>query len=174
MEQFEVFSNEIEAGKTGVRDGSRSPYQEFHECFKISLKPGENAIRLQHLSGDGLRFDNVALCRFQDPGLLPLPLNPNLKFPTLSSYEAEIREKGVMLQGSEILLFSPKTREREASIIFDHVARAYGELYRIVGRRPRYKIVIYHFPEGSPYAFGGTSDCAIWYGTGNFRLKQSD
>lgn len=173
-EQFDVLCNNMSAGKSSLMDGSAAPYKDMSERFRVKLQQGDNQIHLLHLSGDGLRFDNVALCLFPDPGLLPLPLNPNLKFPTLSSYEAEIREKGVILQSPDILLFSPKKREREALIIFDHVGRAYGELYRIVGRRPRYKIVIYHFSEGSPHAFGGTSDCTIWYGYENLALEKQE
>jgi len=36
-------------------------------------------------------------------------------------------------------------------------------LYSIVGVHTKYKMVVYHFPEGHPDGWGGTSECVIWY-----------
>src|SRR5438105_2789171 len=70
------------------------------------------------------------------------PLKPNLKFPTLASYETEIGEPGMLLQGDHLWLFAPKTRTREANAIFKILVRAYDELYRVVGVHTKYKLIV--------------------------------
>ena len=50
----------------------------------------------------------------------PPPLKPNLKWPTLTQYEAEIGERGVLLQNDVVLLFAPQRKEKEAKVIFDY------------------------------------------------------
>lgn len=173
-EQFEVMCNNASAGKSSLMDGTEAPYKDTADCFRVKLQQGENHILLQYLSGDGLRFKNIALCNFDDPSLLPPPLNPELKFPTLGSYESEIKELGILLKSSYVWLFASRKREREAKIILEYLEKAYQELYRIVGRHPRFKIIVYHFPEGNPYARGGTSNCAIWYSYKNLSLETQE
>src|SRR5262245_60100829 len=82
------------------------------------------------------------------------PLKPNLKFPTLASYETEIVEPGVILQSDHLWLFAPKRKTQEANAIFKILTHAYDELYRIVGDHTKYKIVVYHLPKG----WGGTGE----------------
>jgi hypothetical protein len=100
-----------------------------------------------------------------------LPLNPNLKFPTLSAYETEIKKPGIVLDSNFVCLFAPKEKTREAKIIFRYLVKAYDELYQIVGRHTEYKIVVYHFPENNPNFKGGTSNCTLWYGYKNLDLN---
>jgi hypothetical protein len=98
------------------------------------------------------------------------PLKPNLKFPTLAAYEAEIAEPGELLQNEHLLLFAPKRKKKEADIIFRYLANAYDELLKIVGEHTKYKIVVYHLPKG----WGGTGECVIEYDYGNLEFDKSD
>jgi hypothetical protein len=98
------------------------------------------------------------------------PLKPDLKWPTLEMYSAEIGEPGVLLQGDHLWLFAPKSREKEAGIIFKYLTRAYEELYRTVGVHTKYKLIVYHLPRG----FGGTSECVIEYDYTNLDFDKSE
>jgi hypothetical protein len=98
------------------------------------------------------------------------PLKPNLKWPTAETYSAEIKEPGVLLQSDHLWLFAPKSREKEAGIIFKHLVKAYEELYRIAGVHTKYKLIVYHLPKG----FGGTSECVIEYDYTNLDFEKSD
>jgi hypothetical protein len=98
------------------------------------------------------------------------PLKPNLKFPTLAAYEAEIAEPGELLQNEHLLLFAPKRKKKEADIIFRYLNNAYDELLKIVGEHAKYKIVVYHLPKG----WGGTGECVIEYDYGNLDFDKSD
>ena len=100
----------------------------------------------------------------------PPPLKPNLKWPTLPPYEAEIGERGVLLQNDFVLLFAPQRKEKEAKVIFDHLDRAYHALYAIVGQHTKYKIVVYHLPKG----WGGTGECVIEYDYANLDFDKSE
>ena len=115
----------------------------------------------------------IALCAgpTTNPSTQPeaQPLKPNLKFPTLASYEAAIDEPAVLLQSNHLWLFAPKSRSHEAGVIFKYLVNAYEELYRIVGAHTKYKLVIYHLPDG----FGGTSECVIEYDFGNLDFNRS-
>jgi len=108
---------------------------------------------------------NIPYIKAEQPGL-----NPNLKFPTLTAYEAGIKNPGIMLNSNYVCLFAPKEKKQEAKIIFRYLVKAYDELYRIVGRHTEYKIVVYHFPEDNPNFSGGTSNCTIRYGYRNLDL----
>jgi hypothetical protein len=98
----------------------------------------------------------------------PPPLKPNLKWQTLAEYEAQIGGPGVLLQNDFVWLFAPKTKSAEAKAVFDVLARAYDELYAIVGRHTKYKIVVVHLPAG----WGGTSECVIEYDHSNLGLDK--
>ena len=167
-EQFEVACNGASVGKSPVVEAQEAPYQQRNERFKVRIKRGENEITLRHLSGDGLHFTNLVLCQSDRP---PSPLNPTIKFPTLEAYEAEINERGVMLDGMHVRLFAPARLARQASAVFEYLVKAYDELHRLVGVDTQYRIVVYHFPEGSPHAWGGTSNCTIWYGHNSLDLE---
>jgi hypothetical protein len=166
-EQFEVACNGASAGKSPLVEAQQAPYQQRHDRFQAKLKRGKNEITLRRLSGDGLHFANLVLCQSDRP---PSPLKPNLEFPTLEAYEAEIKEPGVMLDGLRVRLFAPARAARQANIIFELLVKAYEELYRLVGVGTQYRIVVYHFPEGSEHAWGGTSNCTIWYSYENLDL----
>jgi hypothetical protein len=76
----------------------------------------------------------------------------------------------VLLRNDFVLLFAPEAREGEAKAIFARLTRAYDELYAIVGRHTKYKIVVYHLPGG----FGGTHECIIEYDYNNLDLAASE
>jgi|GEM_PF-1921705 len=172
-EQFEVRCNSGEAARSTLADAAAKPNQSIVDRFGVTLKNGASEIALRHLSGDGLRFRYIFLSASEDESSSPL-LSPDLKFPTLKAYEAECKEPGIMLDDRGMRLFAPKRKAKEAQIIFGYLVKAYDELQRIVGSQPEYKLVVYHFPEGSEHAWGGTSECVIWYGYKNLELDQQE
>jgi hypothetical protein len=97
-------------------------------------------------------------------------LKPSLKFKTLSEYEAECKEPGVMLDSDFVIMFAPKAKAKEAKIIFGYLVKAYDELYRIVGRHTEYKMAVFHFPENNEHGWGGTGNCEIEYSSKNLDL----
>ena len=101
-------------------------------------------------------------------------IKPKLEFATVEAYSNEIGEAGIMLDREHVRLFAPKTRETEASSIIEYLARAYDELYKIVGVHTQYKIVVYHFPKESLHARGSTSVCVIRYGYENLALEEQE
>jgi len=169
-EQFEVFYNSSSVGKSCVADAGEKPNQSITEKFKVKLDRGNSSITIRHLSGDGLRFKYVFLSRSDKEPLTPL-LNPDLKFPTLGAYEAECKEPGILLDDTRMQLFAPKKRAKEAKIVFAYLVKAYGQLYRLVGMHPEYKLVVYHFPKGNKHGWGGTSNCTIWYSYKNLEFE---
>ena len=170
-EQFEVSCNSADAVRSALADADERPNQCLVEKFNIKLNAGDNNITLRRLSGDGLRFRYIFLSTSERDPSTPL-LNPNLKFATLKAYEAECGEQGIMLDDPCIRLYAPARKAKEAQTIFGYLVKAYGELYRIVGSHPDYKLVIYHFPENNAHARGGTSECTIWYGYKNLDLDE--
>lgn len=135
--------------------------------------PPDSTSALRHLSGDGPHSKNIILCTGEKLSLLPPTIRPDLKYPTLAAYEAEIKAPGVLLESPCVLLFASKNKAREAKIIHGYLVKAYDELYKLVGAHTKYKIVVYHFPEGHPDARGGTSECVIWYSDKNLDLNSS-
>ncbi len=172
-EQFEVFCNGTNVGKSTLVDGRELPYQRIDEKFSVNPHKGLNAIIMRHLSGDGLRFRDILLSSSAELSELPSPLNPSLKYPNLKAYENAIKAKSVMFDSAYVRLFAPKMREKEASIIFEYLVKAYDRLHHLTGLHTEYKIVVYHFPQGHPDGWGGTSNCTIWYSDKNLDF-QSD
>ena len=170
-EQFEVLCNGLSAGKSNEVDGQQKPYLQTNEQFEVNLKQGQNSIKLQYIRGDGLRFKDIIMCTSKDLSSLPLSLKPNLKYPTLKAYEKAIENPGVMLDSTYVRLFAPKTRAKEARIIFEYLVKACDQLYQLVGAHTEYKIVVYHFPQDHPDGWGGTSNCTIWYSEKNLDLN---
>ena len=170
-EQFEVLCNGVSSGNSEAIDGAAEPNRWTMGRFKVSLNAGENSIRLRHLSGDGLRFCDVVLCASD---VMSGYLLPGLTFPTLESYEAGIKEPGVLLESPHVRLFAPKRKSAEAKIIFGYLVEAYDELYGLVGRHTEKKIDVYHFPEFTHYGWGGTSNCTLWYNYKNLDLASDE
>lgn len=170
QEQFEVFANNVSIKKSELLNAQERPQQEIKETFKVGLQAGANTISLRQLSGDGLNFHNLSLTTTEE---LPYrhPLKPNLEFPTLQSYEKEIKEPGIILDSTHVRLFAPQRMATAAKVIFPYLVKAYQELYRIVGIDTEYKIVVYHFPEDGSQWVGGTSVCSIKYGYKNLDVK---
>ncbi|MHC5039040.1 MAG: hypothetical protein ACYTHM_17160 [Planctomycetota bacterium] len=166
-EQIEVTLDGGEGQKSDVVDGAKRPYIPVRWALLLNHRAGEHVLRLRHLSGDGLRLKRLTLARTEEKKRLPQTLRPVLKFPTLTSYEKEIKEKGVVLDSEHVRIFAPWKRAKEARIVGNLLERAYRELVRIVGMHTQYKIVVYHFPKDHPDFSGGTSRCTIWYGYGN-------
>ncbi len=99
-------------------------------------------------------------------------LNPSLKYPDLPSFEGAIGRPGCLLTSEHVWLFAPKSREEAAGIVFPYLVRAYDALHDTVGVDTEYVIVVYNFPQGSKEAFGGTSNCVIYYDDENLQLDQ--
>jgi hypothetical protein len=173
-EQFEVLFNGKPVGKSTLIDGSEKPNVKTRERFNLLLEKGENEVAFVFLYGDGLNFENIVLGTLDDPDQIPPSPNPRLKFPTLSSYESEIGEKGYIFTHPRVALYAPQAKADQARIVFEYLVKAYDELYAIVGIHTQYQIVVYHFPEGNSNAWGGTSQCTIWYGYKNLDLNTQE
>jgi len=101
-------------------------------------------------------------------------LNPSLKYPDLTSFEKAISQKACLLQSEHVYFFAPKFYESESKIIFSYLIKAYDALKEIVGIDTEYIIVVYNFPKGHPDAWGGTSNCTLWYDDSNLKLYQHE
>ena len=145
-EQFEAFGNGKTIGKSDLIDAQQKPNQWFNEKMKIELNKGQNSVMLRQLSGDGLRCKTIVLCESQK---CPAALKPTLKYRTLEEYEQVINEPGIIMDSFYVRLYAPKKRAKEAKVIFPYLAKAYDELYKIVGVHTKYRMVVYHFPEKS-------------------------
>jgi hypothetical protein len=101
-------------------------------------------------------------------------LNPELRYPDLPSFEAAIGQPACLLKSEHVYLFASKAREEAATIVLPYLARAYDVLYGIVGVHTEYIIVVYNFPRGHKDAFGGTSNCTLWYDDDNLDLARHE
>jgi len=101
-------------------------------------------------------------------------LNPSLKYPDLATFERAIGQPASLLKSDHVWFLAPKVLEEQARIVHPYLVNAYDALYDIVGVHTRYIIVVYNFPKGHTDAFGGTSNCTIWYDDMNLRLDQHE
>lgn len=101
-------------------------------------------------------------------------LNPGLKYATLEEFESAIGQPGTLLKSERVWMFAPKALEKEAGIVHPYLVNAYNALYAITGDHTKFIIVVYCFPKGHSDAFGGTSDCTIWYDDRSLRLQKSE
>ena len=114
------------------------------------------------------------------PATAPVPdgtaqrLNPGLRYPDLASFEAAIGQPACLLKSEHVYLFAPKQREEAANIVLPYLAKAYDALYAIVGVHTQHIIVVYNFPPGHKDAFGGTSNCTLWYDDANLDLERHE
>ena len=138
----------------------------LHVCWLAVLTLGSHSFGAQGLSGASQVASRPTSVAEVSGGTL----NPNLKYATLAAYEGAIKEPGLVLDSAYVRLFAPKRKAAEANIIFPYLVKAYDELYRIVGVHTEYKIVVYHLPNGDADAFGGTTNCTIWYTFDNLDL----
>jgi hypothetical protein len=178
VEQFEVAANGGQAVKSRRVDGEATPRERVRQAFPVATAKGANDIVMRYLSGDsgdGLRFRRLALATSAAP-LTGQTISPKLAFPTLMAYSSAIGEPGVMIDTPHVRIFAPKRAEEEANVIAGYLVRAYDELFKIVGVHTEYKIVIWHFPEGSEHGWGGTSpdSCLIEYSYPNLMLARQE
>jgi len=169
VEQFEVLWNGEHLGVSDAVDAAAPRHGDIETCVELpgSTEPAELVLR--HVSGDGLRFKGLLVT---DSPSAPHLFKPNAKFPTLEAYTRAVGQPGILLDREHIRMYAPKRLSRQARLVMRYLVRAYDELYSIVGVRTKYKIVVYHFPEGSENAWGGTGVCEIFYGFGNLELER--
>ena len=98
-------------------------------------------------------------------------LNPTLKYRDLPAFEKAIGKPGCLLKSTHIWFFAPKEYESSARTILPYLSGAYDELHRITGIHTEYVIVVYNYPKGHKEAFGGTSNCVLYYDDSNLRLE---
>ncbi len=101
-------------------------------------------------------------------------LNPSLRYRDLASFETAIDGRGLLLKDENVWLFAPQERDTGANTVFPYLVRAYDELRSIVGVDTEYIIVVYNFPPQHKDAFGGTSNCTIYYDDHNLRLDKHE
>jgi len=97
--------------------------------------------------------------------------HPDAQYTTAAAFSQAIGEPAVMLESSNVYMLVPKKRESAARIVLPYLARAYDELYKIVGVHTKYKILVYAFPKSFPGKHGGTSGCIINYTDENLDLN---
>ncbi len=100
--------------------------------------------------------------------------NPSLKYRDLKSFERAIGQPACLLKSEHVYFFAPKTFEENARVVFPYLVRAYDALFEIVGVHTEHAIVVYNFPAGHKEAWGGTSNCTIWYDDHNLQLDKHD
>lgn len=98
-------------------------------------------------------------------------LMPTLKYRDLAAFEKAIGKPGCLLKSTHVWFFAPKEYDSSARTILPYLSGAYDELHRITGIHTEYIIVVYSFPEGHKEAFGGTSNCVLYYDDSNLRLE---
>ncbi len=98
-------------------------------------------------------------------------LKPTLKYRDLPAFEKAIGKPGCLLKSTHVWFFAPKEYESSARTILPYLTAAYDELHRITGIHAEYIIVVYSFPKGHKEAFGGTSNCVLYYDDSNLRLE---
>ncbi len=96
--------------------------------------------------------------------------HPDAPYTTTEAFSKAIGKPAVMLDSPNVSILAPKTREQAAAIVLPYLARAYDELYKIVGVHTKYKILVYAYPKGTPGVRGGTSGCVIKYTDENLDL----
>ncbi len=96
--------------------------------------------------------------------------HPDAPYTTALAFSNAIGRAAVMLDSPNVSILAPKTRESAGAIVLPYLARAYDELYRIVGVHTKYKILVYAYPRGTPGVRGGTSGCIIKYTDENLDL----
>ncbi|MDX9974586.1 MAG: ankyrin repeat domain-containing protein [FCB group bacterium] len=136
---------------------------------------GKRAIDYARANSHSQTAEAIALASAPEtPGDGAQRLNPGLKYPELTSFEAAIGGPGCLLKSEHVYLFAPKQREEAAEIVLPYLTKAYDALYDIVGVHTKYIIVVYNFPPGHADAFGGTSECALWYDDTNLDLGRHE
>ncbi len=87
----------------------------------------------------------------------------------IATYESRISEEGLLFEDANLQMWVPKSFETHAAVIFDYLAAGYANLSSIFGDHEYpYKFSIEHYPEGSPYGWGGTdAQGTIRYGYSN-------
>jgi hypothetical protein len=104
-------------------------------------------------------------------GLLQRIIKPSLKYRTQDEFESTIDKPACLLKDENVWFFAPEEHEAAAKIIFSYLVKAYDELNSITGIHTEYIVVIYNFPKGHKDAFGGTSNCVIYYDDSNLHLN---
>jgi hypothetical protein len=136
---------------------------------------GFTALELARANGhEGTAGALVAATTIDSKDLKGQRVNPSLKYPDVASFERAIGQPAALLKDDHVWLFAPKNLEKEAKIVHPYLVKAYDALYDIVGVHTEYIIVVYHFPKGHADAFGGTSNCTIWYDDTNLKLNQHE
>src|SRR5206468_11300552 len=106
-------------------------------------------------------------------GSLDSPLNPpsggtrsfhpDAAYRTAEAFSKAIGGQAVMLDSTNVSILAPKGRQQAAAIVLPYLARAYDEIYKIVGVHTKYKLLVYAYPKGTPGVRGGTAGCVIKY-----------
>jgi len=101
-------------------------------------------------------------------------LSPSLKYGDQAAFERAIGQPACVLTSEHVRFFAPASKQAQAETVFPYLVKAYDELYRIVGVHTEYVIVVYNFPKGHGDAFGGTSNCVLWYDDANLDLEKQE
>lgn len=76
---------------------------------------------------------------------------------SLAVYESRIGEPGLLIEAANLQMWVPQSYEEHSQIIFNYLESGYEVLRELYGDHDMpVKFSIKHYPEGSPYFWGGT------------------
>ncbi len=113
----------------------------------------------------------IAKAQIGSAGAPGRSINPGAAYRDLPAFERAIGADGVLIRSENVWLFAPKSREDAAKLVHSYLVKAYDELHDIVGIDTEYAIAVYNFSKGHQDAFGGTSNCVIFYDDTNLDLE---
>ena len=166
-DQFAVFCNDERIGESS-KAVSTSSRGMTHDKFRLKINTGENHILLKLVSSftHALRLKDIALCRYDSMERLPLPACPTAPIFAFSEYEQAIGEPGLMIDGTNVRLFAPGDKAKQAKILFSVLATAYDRLHETADAHADHKVVVLALPHSSPHCTGSAAPgtCVIPYG----------
>jgi len=69
--------------------------------------------------------------------------HPDAPYTMAEAFSKAIGSPAVMLDSTNVSILAPKGREKGAAVVLPYLARAYDELYKIVGDHTKYKMLVY-------------------------------
>jgi len=135
------------------------------------IKLGERGLSKRTVSGISLTMLLIGMCTLAfniRPVKASKPLAPN-GVHNMGTYESRISEQGLLFEDYNLQMWVPASYETHSKVIFEYLVWGYGNLSSIFGDHEYpYKFSVEHYPEGSPYIWGGTdARGTIRYGYGN-------
>jgi len=133
--------------------------------LEIILPPGTpqkkvnfsaKSVALHNLSKPAVAVDTVVDARINRTASLQKPPAPN-GVQSISTYESRIGETGLLLEDSNLQMWVPQSYQEHSQVIYEYLQDGYDVLCELFGGHDMpVKFSVEHYPEGSPYFWGGT------------------